>query len=157
MPVNRGRIPVEVQPYVDMEYYEVKEIFSGSIDLERGQRELEPIVEKGTKASSEDEKEALSLIIEELNDRFGTEFSDEAREFIRGMERELEDNDSLKNSIRINTPENARLTFQHVANDILQDMINVNFEFYKTVTDDENFGNKLFELLFARYSKKLEE
>lgn len=42
--------------------------------------------------------------------------------------------------MRANTPENARLTFDHVVTDRLQEMIDTNFEFYKRVTDDPEFG-----------------
>jgi hypothetical protein len=47
-------------------------------------------------------------------------------------------------SIRVNTPENARLTFDHVVGDRLQEMIDSNFKFYKQITDDPEFAPRSF-------------
>jgi type I restriction enzyme R subunit len=53
--------------------------------------------------------------------------------------------------VRVNPPENARLTFDHVVNDLLQDMIDGHFKFYKHVNDDPDFVRMLLDLLFERY------
>ncbi len=49
---------------------------------------------------------------------------------------------------------NARLTFDYVVGDRLQDMIETNFEFYKRVTDDRDFARFFIDWLFDRYLKK---
>ena len=54
----------------------------------------------------------------------------------------------------LNPPENARLTFEHVVNDQLQEMIDANFKFYKQVNDDEDFAAHFIGWLFDRYYKK---
>ena len=56
----------------------------------------------------------------------------------------------------MNTRDNARLTFDHVATDKVQDMIDMNFTFYKQITDDPEFGQQLFDWLFERYVKRME-
>ena len=43
--------------------------------------------------------------------------------------------------------ENARLTFDHVASDKIQEMIDTNFKFYKQVTDNPQFGKFLLDWL----------
>ena len=53
----------------------------------------------------------------------------------------------------MNTPENARLTFDSVVTDQLQDLANANFEFYKRVTDDEAFARHFLNWLFDRARK----
>ena len=58
--------------------------------------------------------------------------------------------------MKVNPPESTRLTFDHVANDRIQDMINTNFEFYKQVTDNPDFGRLFFDWLFERYLKRSE-
>jgi len=47
------------------------------------------------------------------------------------------------------------LTFDHVAEDLLQDMIDTSFRFYKAVTDDPALGGHLRQLLFDRYVGRL--
>lgn len=51
----------------------------------------------------------------------------------------------------MNSPENARLTFDLVVNDKLQDMVETNFEFYKRVTDDPEFAKIFGDWLFERF------
>ena len=51
----------------------------------------------------------------------------------------------------MNTPENARLTFVHVVNDRLQDMIESNFQLYEQIADDPKFGKRLLDRLFEIY------
>jgi hypothetical protein len=58
---------------------------------------------------------------------------------------------ALEQSVRANTPENARLTFDHVVNDLMQDMIEGHFKFYKQVNDDQQFSKFLFDWLFDRF------
>ena len=53
--------------------------------------------------------------------------------------------------MRVNPPENARLTFDLVVNDLLQDMIDGHFKFYKQVNDDPEFARTFLDWLFERY------
>ena len=57
-------------------------------------------------------------------------------------------------SVRVNPPENARLTFDHVVSDRLQDMVETNFKFYKRVTDDHQFSKYFLDWLFDRFLDK---
>jgi type I restriction enzyme R subunit len=72
---------------------------------------------------------------------------------VQDLEDRLEANAALEASVRANTRDNARLTFDHVVNDTLQDMIDVNFQFYKQVNDNPDFARYLLDQLFDRYLK----
>jgi len=74
----------------------------------------------------------------------------------REFEERLTANPTLETSLRVNTRENARLTFDHVANDTLQDMIDTNFKFYKRTNDDAEFAKVFFDWLFERVVKAIE-
>ena len=99
--------------------------------------------------------EPLSQIIRELNERFGTDFTEEDRLFIQQLEERLVGDPALVASVRVNTPENARLTFDHVVTDRLQDMVDTNFKFYKRITDDQEFSKFFLDRLFDRFRKSL--
>ena len=101
-----------------------------------------------------EELEQLSLILKELNDRFGTDFKDEDKVFVSRLEESLAGNATLEASVRVNPPENARLTFDQVVIDKLQDMIDTNFRFYKQVNDNPEFARRFLSLLFDRYRKR---
>jgi type I restriction enzyme, R subunit len=151
LPVSRDQLPVEIQQNIDMDSYRIQRTSSGKIKLERGTAALEPIGAKGNYHPLIEALEALSQILRELNERFGTEFTEEDKVFIQQLEQKLASDSALEASIRINPPENARLTFNHVVNDRLQEMIDANFKFYKQVTDDPEFAKVFLDWLFERY------
>jgi len=154
LPVSREKLPVEIQENIDMESHRIEKTGSGNISLSRGTRKLEPMGPKGTRLPPIEEMEPLSQIIFELNQRFGTDFTDEDKVFIELLEEKLAGDVALEASVRVNPPENARLTFDHVVSDKLQGMINSNFKFYKQVTDDHEFAKVFFDWLFERYLGK---
>jgi type I restriction enzyme R subunit len=116
--------------------------------------ELEPIEPKSQKEPGSEDQQPLSIIIGELNTRFGTDFSPEDRVFIEQLETKLNVNRALAASVKINPPDNSRLTFDHVVNDVLQDMIDTNFKFYKQVNDNADFAKTFTDWLFERYLKR---
>ncbi len=153
-PPDRGRLPVQVQEQIDLDSLRVSKTGGGKIKLERGTEELDPMKPKSGSGSMAAEIEPLSQIIEELNERFGTNFTEQDRVFIEQLEERIANDSSLEASIRVNPPEDARLTFDHVINDRLQEMIDSNFKFYKQVTDDTDFANFFVGWLFKRYYEK---
>jgi type I restriction enzyme R subunit len=140
LPVDRDQLPLEIQQNVDMDSYRLQRTHNGSIALERGTTPLTPMESHLTQPTPSDVQEPLSQIIEELNERFGTDFTEDDKVFIRQLEEHLESHTGLEASIRVNPPENARLTFEHVVHDQVQEMIDANFKFYKQITDDEDFS-----------------
>jgi len=154
LPASREHLPVEVQRNIDLESYRLQKTSEGKIKLERGAAELEPAGPKGPTLPMPDDLEMLSKIIDELNRRFGADLGDEARTAIQQLEAKLEGDAALEASVRVNTPDNARLTFNTVLNDRLQDMMDSNFKFYKQVTDDPEFAKALLDWLFERYVEK---
>jgi type I restriction enzyme R subunit len=156
LPIKRDELPVEIQKNIDMDSYQIKPTASGKIGLVRGVGELEP--QKGGGDSIPPEfplPEPLSQIVQELNERFGTDFTDDDKVFIKHLEGKLATDRALEASVMVNTPENARLTFDHVANDKVQELIDTNFKFYKQINDDPEFGKFLLDWLFERYSQRM--
>ncbi|MGI9060144.1 MAG: type I restriction endonuclease subunit R [Ktedonobacteraceae bacterium] len=157
LPSSLERLPVEIQQNIDIESYRIKQTSKGKITLPRGTTELEPIGAKEIYALGQDQFEPLSQIIQAMNEHFGTDFTEDDKLCIREIEQRLSGNAALEASVRVNPPENARLTFNHVVNDLLQDMIDGHFKFYKQVTDDPEFAKTFLDLLFARYLARPEK
>ena len=53
----------------------------------------------------------------------------------------------------MNPSETARLAFDHIVQDRLQDIVETNFRLYKRVTDDHAFGQVLVDWLYDRFRK----
>ena len=157
LPGTPDSLPLEVQEKIDMEAYRLAQTWKGAIPLARGSGDLQPLGPGAIFQPLPEQIEPLSRIIKELNDRFGTDFTDEDKVFIQRLENTLQASEALKAAIRANVPENARLTFDHVVSDQLQDMVDTNFKFYKRVTDDPAFAKYFLDWLFDRFRHQVVE
>ncbi len=143
-------LPREIQEAIDIESYRIQRTGQAAINLARGAAQLDPRLEPEARTPTLAELEPLSKIIRDLNDRFGTDFADKDKVTILNLEQQLTTDPALVASVQANTPENARLTFDHVATDRLQDLAESNFKFYKRVTDDPEFSRYFLDRLFDR-------
>jgi type I restriction enzyme R subunit len=150
LPFEPGRLPFEILEQIDMASYTVRQTSSGKIALARGNGAVDPQGDGRGAGRPEGGKNPLSEILRELNERFGGVFS---RETVENLVQRLSRNEALADSLRINPPENARLTFEHVAHDELQDMVDSHFDFYKRVTDDPDLKKFLFDWIFRQLEK----
>jgi hypothetical protein len=153
LPADRETLPVEIQQNIDMESYRIRQTGSGPIPLERTGEQLKPILTKEYYAQAPEELEPLSQIIAELNERFGLNLGPEHRVTLGQIIEKLNDDAALDASARVNTRENIRLTFDHKVEDVIQEIVDSNFELYKRVTDDRAFGEALRDFLFDHYLK----
>lgn len=158
LPVDREELPREIQQKIDIESLRVEERFAGSIELRRGDARVDPRKTKTRPATGkkDEELEPLSRIIQELNERFGANLTDRDKLSIKNLEDDLANEPALEASVRANTPENARLTFDDVVRDRFQELVESNFQLYKRVADDEAFREFLFDWLFERYRRRVE-
>jgi type I restriction enzyme, R subunit len=151
-PVEREDLPREIQDQIDMESYGIRETASGPFTPERGTGgELDPRGPKDPRGMSEHEKERLSAIIQELNDRFGAGLTEKDRISLEHLESQLSGDAAFQAAARSNTRENVRLTFEQRAKDQLQDMAFSNFQLYKRIADDRKFGKALLDYLFEGF------
>ena len=102
LPVKRDELPVEIQKNIDMDSYQIKPTATGKIGLSRGVGELEPQKGGGDGPEVPDSVEALSQIIQELNERFGTDFTADDKVFIQHLEGQLATDQALEASFKVN-------------------------------------------------------
>ena len=82
---GRDREPIHLAGAVELEYYRIQQVSTGAISLgDDGGRVRGPTA-VGT-GDSEDEKAPLSEIIERINERFGTDFTEGERLFLRQVQ-----------------------------------------------------------------------
>jgi len=149
--LDPSNIPSELLQYVDIDSYRIQETHTGGMDLQQSQQPLPPQKESdGRGSASGPEKEPLSKILEALNERFGYDFDEDDRVFIEQLQKNVQGSDAVRKSIEVNSEGDARLTFDNVAEDALQEMIDKNFKLYKKIVDNEAFGRMLFDHLFDR-------
>ena len=151
LPADRAELPTEVQQNIDMESYRIQQTGSGRIGLERREGVLDPISPRDPHGQAPEEMETLSRIIAELNERFGVELGPEHRITLSRMMGRLADDAALNAAARVNTRENVRLTFDHKVEQVIQEIVDSNFDLYKRITDDHAFGEIIKDLLFDQY------
>jgi type I restriction enzyme R subunit len=151
LPGDRSELPREVQQNIDMDSYQIDETGSGRIPLQRKAGKLDPQRTKEHHGPGEEELEPLSQIIAELNERFGLNLGPEHRVTLGQMMAKLDGDQALDASARVNTRENVRLTFDHKVEEVIQEIVDSNFDLYKRITDDRAFGEAVKNFLFDIY------
>ncbi len=148
---DRLELPREVQQNIDMESYRIQQTATGKIRLDRQAGILQPIESKPHQTVSAEHLEPLSLIIAELNERFGLNLGPEHRVTLGQMMERLDRDPGLDASARVNTRENVRLAFEQKVEDAIQEIVDTNFSLYKRITDDRAFGEAVKNFLFDQY------
>jgi type I restriction enzyme R subunit len=154
LPVPREEQPRELHKFVDVNTVRLVQAARESISPEPGKGVLEHQKGGGTTSKPEEQLEPLSAILQLLNERFGTDFKEEDKQFIETLEEKLDADTGMAASFAVNTRENARLTFDHKVRDHVQDMIDTNFKFFKQINDKPEFADFLNDLLFDRYAER---
>ena len=105
----------------------------------------------------EEEKAKLSQIIKDINDAFGTDFTDDDRVFLERVRSNLLGNKELLKKMEHNAPENVKAIFEKYFNQEMTELLNSNIDFYKRVVDNEELRDTLklalFELLYKEFDK----
>ena len=154
LPAGRDELPREVQQNIDMESFRIQRTSRGRIALDRQARPLDPAGSKPRGGGPDEELEALSRIIEALNERFGLNLGPEHRITLEQIRSALDGDAGLDASARVNTRENVRLTFDPKVEDKIQEIVETNFGLYKRITDDPDFGRALKNYLFDDYIRR---
>ena len=159
LPHTREELPLEIQQNIDMESYRIQQTGSGKVSLDpKGKAgALDPVDTKGPRERTPEELEALSRIIADLNERFGIELGSEHRLTLGRMMERLEEDAALDAATKVNTLENVRITFDHKVEAIIQEIVDLNFDLYKRITDDSSFGEVIKNHLFDQYLLKHRE
>ena len=151
IPGDVDKLPREVQQNIDMESYNIQQVSSGQIQLERSSGKINPQPSEKRRGAGVENLESLSRIIAELNERFGLNLGPEHRVTLEQIRDALDKDAGLDVSSRVNSRENVRLTFDPKVEDKIQEIVETNFELYKRITDDPSFGQAVKNLLFDEY------
>ena len=151
LPAKKGELPLEVLGMVDMEKLAVRKNDKKDIGLKRGETKVEPLNYGGGATLTEEERQALSQIIEDLNARFNTSFTEDEIMVIKQLEKKIGEDEALQQQLKNGSHHAVQATFQQVAKDAFEDLVNDNFKFYQKVNDDEELSKEFFSRLFDWY------
>lgn len=130
---------------VALEYYRNQKVFEGSIELEKtGGVELEP-TKHGAGGAVEDEKVRLSKVLERINERFGTDFTETdylAREQVK---EDMLNSEDIRLKAANNTKENFKFAFERSFMDFVIDRMASNQKFFMKILENEEFKTFIME------------
>jgi type I restriction enzyme R subunit len=151
LPAKKGELPLEVLGMVDMEKLAVRKHDKKDIGLKRGETKVDPLNYGGGATLTPEEREALSKIIEDLNTRFNTSFTEDEIMVIKQLEKKIGEDEALQQQLKNGSRHAVEATFQQVAKDAFEDLVNDNFKFYKKVSEDDEVSKEFFARLFEWY------
>ena len=151
LPAKKGEFALEVLGMVDMEKLSVRKKDQKDIGLKRGETKVDPLNYGGGASLTEEEREALSKIIEDLNTRFNTSFTADEIMVIKQLEKKIGKDEALQQQLKNGSRHAVEATFQQVAKDAFEDLVNDNFKFYKKISEDDEVSKEFFARLFEWY------
>lgn len=143
---------------VALEYYRLQKIAEGDLVLQvQGEHGLDPTTEAGIKRQKE-EKDRLSNIINLLNDKFGTDFTDADKLYFEQLEQALFENEDLKMRAQNNPIENFKYAFEEVFIQTLIDRMKDNEDIFDKIMGNSEFNsevkNWLTKKVYQRFNEK---
>ncbi|MEG1482829.1 type I restriction endonuclease subunit R [Clostridium sp.] len=140
---------------VALEYYKNTKTFEGNISLiKEGQVDLDP-TSFGKGSGKEEEKEKLSTIIDKINERFGTDFTETDKLSIDQIKEDMINNEELKIRAQNNTVENFKFSYDSKFMDIVIGRMGQNEKFFTKLLSDEEFREEIKEYLLMSVYKEL--
>jgi type I restriction enzyme R subunit len=136
---------------VDMEKLALRKNDKKDIGLKRGETKVDPLNYGGGATLTEEEREALSKIIEDLNTRFNTTFTEDEIMVIKQIEKKIGEDEALQQQLKNGSRHAVEATFRQVAEDAFEDLWDTNDKFYKKVRHDEEVAEELFSRLLERF------
>ncbi len=131
LPKGGGSSKVDIDDKILLEYYKLEKKFEGSIDLEGSKGGYVPI--SGEAGHREQKKDPLTVIIDKINERFGTQFSEMDKVLIQ-----MENDYAKQEKWRSYAKNNDRATFMLL---FAKDFPNMAAERYE---QNDDFFKRLF-------------
>lgn len=126
---------------VELEYYRLQKISEGQIDLKHGEAdELKGPSDVGTGQNGDDEVR-LSELVEKLNERFGTNFTQADQLFFDQIQEEAFTKDTLRSAAEANTLNDFRYVFDKEFEGLIIDRMEGNEEIFGKLMSDKEFRN----------------
>ncbi|CCJ32774.1 type I restriction endonuclease subunit R [Caloramator australicus] len=147
-------IKLDLADEIALEYYRNEKTFDGSISLvKEGEAVLQPT--SFGKTIREEEKVKLSSIIEKLNQRFGTDFTETDRLTIDQLEQDSMNNEDIILSVNSNDFDNFKLDYTKTFMDILINRREENEKLFLKIIMEEDFRNVIIDYLAKKVYDQL--
>ena len=147
LPRDRDTTIVKVGDEVALQYYRLERAYAGAINLREGEAQyvVSP-TDVGT-GKAKDEKAPLSEIIEVLNERFGTQFSEEDRLFFQQIKEKACKSEQIVRTAMANPLDKFELGIRKLIEDLMIERMGENDKIVTRYMADQEFQGSAFPIL----------
>lgn len=156
LPKRTDTLPYEVLEAADMDSYKVVQTGTSPIGLDNEVGLIEPMGGGQVMAAGPGEADSLSKIIKDINDRFGTQFSEADRVILNTISMRMLQDPVLEGSIMNNSKDSAKIKFNELFQSELVDVLNTHFDLYKKLDQSPELRQYVNERIFEYIVRKKE-
>lgn len=147
LPLDRDATVVKVGDAVALQYYRQERVSSGAIDLREGEPGyVRSLTDVGT-GKAKDEKVPLSEIIQVLNERFGTQFTEEDRLFFQQIKEKACRSEQVIQTALANPLDRFELGIRKLIEDLMIERMTDNDKIVTRYMADRDFQGSAFPIL----------
>ncbi len=155
LPRRQGDPVGDIESDVELQYYRLQKISEGRIDLKGGEAPaLKSPDDVGT-GTNKDEEVLLSELIEILNDKFGTDFTQADQLFFDQIQEEAVANENLRQAAAVNSVDDFRYVFDKAFEALVIDRMEGNEDIFSKLMSDSQFRKIASEHLLHKVHCKI--
>jgi len=145
--IDDGGTNTHPEKEVDLQYYRIEKVSSGAIIMEGSDTYGVKSPTAVGSGKAKDENKPLSEIIEALNNRFGTDFSEEDRLFFEQIKEKASRDDKVIQTAKANTLEKFELGIKELIKDLMVQRMADNDGIVTRYMDDVDFQKTVLPIL----------
>lgn len=142
---------VHLDDMILLEYYKNEKKYDGSIALDEADGKVAPMTGKGKK--SEPKRDKLSVIVDDINKQFGTNFT-EMDKVLKQIENDLINDPELQKFAKSDR-ETIRIVYDKLFPSILANRYATNEDFFSKMCSDKKFMSDIMARLFPVVLQRL--
>ena len=147
---------ISIDDEVQLKYYRLEKYSEGAISLREG--DAPPLAgQKEVGTGSADEEVLLSTLVEQLNERFGTDFTPADQLFFNQLESAATENEKIRQAAEANTLSNFEPVFNQHLETLLLDRMNGNEAIFNRIMNDEAFKSFIAQRLMHNVFNNLKK
>ncbi len=142
--------PIDLGENVDLSFYRLQQVSTGDLRLAESEDEADTYVASPTEVGTgnpEEETAPLSEIIRTLNDRFGTNLTDEDRLFFEQVKERAVRDEEVRETAKVNPFDNFALHIQKRIDDLMNERRRANDQLVDQYMTDREYREVVFGLL----------
>lgn len=156
LPRRKNQLPTEVMDAIDLDSFRVEQTFTGDISLRKEDGKTKGIT-TGAPTHTDEQKDWLSQIINNINETYGANLTEDDRIDVERMQELLVANEELQAAaLADNSKEGVKHKFDKVVDMLLLDYVTSKTELFKKLTEPKVnllFKKKWFGEYYRQYAQ----